>query len=92
MSNEKRVREERQSRKVKKDQSRERSVAAMSRDATVENEGGRERGRERLRMKEPETENRSEGHRERGRGDKGMRREQRSRRGGLRRACEVKSC
>lgn len=44
-------------------------------------------------MKEPEIENRREGDRERGRGDKGMRGEQRNeRRGGLRRVCEVKSC
>lgn len=50
MSKEKTVREEKQSRKVKKDQSCERFVAAMSREATVEDEGGRERGRERLRI------------------------------------------
>lgn len=41
------MREERQSRKVKKEQSRERFVAAMMRE---EEEGERERGREGLRV------------------------------------------
>lgn len=40
------MRGERQSRKVKKEQSRERFVAAMRREAAVEEEGGRERDRE----------------------------------------------
>lgn len=65
----------RQSRKVKKEQKRERFVAAMRREAMGEEEGGGGgRGRERLKMTWKEMEKKHEEDREsEAEGDKGMR-------------------